>query len=172
MKQRIILENGTLISLAEWQQMQGMKPHQIGRFFTVKEEKLRGEFTLAAPLVLLADKYRELKGKPVKINSAFRTKEKQEQLKKDGYRAAKYSPHCEGMAFDVDTISERDTRNSVKVLKKAAKMLGYKIRIGFESYLKVGNTFVHFDVCPMFFAPGMPFHQKKHPVQWEWENRW
>jgi len=166
----IINKEGRLLPLLEWQELYNLKAgsKQIGRFFAIGEHSIYEEGTVAAPLIMLLDKYRELKGEPVSINSMYRTQEHQESLHAAGYRTAPPSPHVDlCMAADVDTHSEPDTYDSVSLLTKAAKQLGLKIRLGFHTYLADGNTFVHVDVCPEYFGKGKPYYGKKHPVQWE-----
>jgi len=165
----IINKLGQKISLAEWQELYNLPAgsKQIGKFFSIGEHSIYDEGFLAAPLIMVLDKYRELKGKPVVINSMYRTQRHQDNLNAAGYRTATTSPHVAGMAADVDTTSERDTYDSVSLLVKAAKQLGIKIRLGYHAYLADGNTFIHVDVCPEYYAPGKPYYGQDHPTQWE-----
>lgn len=165
----IINKLGQLISLEEWQELYNIPRDQIhiGKFFAIGEHSIYDDGFVAAPLIAVLDKYRELKGKPVTINSMYRTQRHQDNLKEAGYRTAATSPHVAGMAADIDTTSERDTYDSVSLLVKAAKQLGIKIRLGYQSYLADGNTFIHVDVCPEYYAPGKPYYAQGHPAQWE-----
>jgi hypothetical protein len=169
---QIILESGKIIPLSQWQKMHQLPFDKIGKYFSTYEDKLKGNFKLAGFLILVADKYRELKNAPVIINSAFRSQEYQEYLRSKGYRAAKQSPHCEGMAFDVDTVSKQETIENVHLIEKASIITGIPVRIGYKKYLADGNTFIHFDVCPAFYKEGKPFNNKPHSHWWESENRW
>jgi uncharacterized protein (UPF0210 family) len=166
---QIINRDGSIIPLDEWQEIYNLPAgtNMIGRFYGIGEHAIYNNSTVAAPLILLLDKFRELKGRAVNINSLYRTEEHQQQLKELGYRAASVSPHVQGMAADVDTISEQDTYDTVSLLKKAAKQLGFKIRLGYRTYLSDGNTFVHVDVCPEYYAQGKPYYGDEHPKQWE-----
>lgn len=174
MKFSIILKDGTIVNLPEWQELYNIPRDQIhiGKHFAIGEPKIKDGGTIAGILIVLLDRYREAKGVSVNINSFDRTQEKQTELIKDGYRAATTSPHVVKMAADVDTISKDDTKKSVALLQKIAKELGIKIRIGYISYEKDGNTFIHVDVCPEFFAPGKPYHNHPHPIHWETATIW
>ena len=76
------------------------------------------------------------------------------------------------MGADADTASVEETKLFAKELKEAAKMLGFKVRIGFKKYIQDGDTFVHVDVCPEYYAKGKPYHHKPHPAAWEVEMEW
>ena len=170
----IINKEGNILSLEEWQEIYNLKKDskQIGKFFAIGEHSIYDDATVSCLLILVLDKYRELKGVPVRINSLYRTQDHQDKLLALGYRAASTSPHVVGMAADVDTMSEQDTYDSVSLLNKAAKQLGIKIRLGFHLYLADGNTFVHVDVCPEYYGKGKPYYGKDHPVQWENSITW
>lgn len=165
----IINKDGRVMDLAEWQELYNLPKgsQYIGAFFAIGEHSIYDDGSVAAPLIMLLDKYRELKGKPVSLNSLHRTQKQQDGLRAAGYRAAATSPHVRGMAADVDTMSEKDTYDSASLLTKAAKLLGIKIRLGYHSYLADGNTFVHVDVCPEYYAQGKPYYGDEHPKQWE-----
>jgi len=174
MKFSIILKDGTIVNLPEWQELYNIPRDQIhiGKHFVIGEPKIKDGGTIAGILIVLLDRYREAKGVSVNINSFDRTQEKQEELIKDGYRAATTSPHVVKMAADPDTVSKADTIASVALLKKIAKELNIKIRIGYKSYMADGSTFFHVDVCPEFYAPGKPYHNQPHPIQWEVPMTW
>lgn len=175
MENQIIAENGELISLEDYQIQFDLSKDQLSENFSIKEQKIGGlqPFKYALPLIRLIQLVREKKGIPIKINSGFRTRAKQLQLLRDGARAATYSPHEQGMAFDLDTISWQDTLDTVEIIKESARELGIKVRIGYRQYWNLDKaTFIHVDVCPMYFAKGMPFHNENHPIQWEGENTW
>ncbi|MGZ8535732.1 MAG: hypothetical protein ACXWV4_09360, partial [Flavitalea sp.] len=59
-----------------------------------------------------------------------------------------------------------------KLLEETAKELGIKARFGFRQYLAKGDTFVHVDVCPEFYAKGKPLFKEQHPAVWENEIKW
>lgn len=176
----IVRIDGTECSLSEWQSIYGLPVggDKIGLYFSVNEPKFRenikdyGKLVVNECLIRLLDKYRELKGSRVNINSFNRSDERQKRMVKNGERAAVVSPHVVKMASDVDTISRQDTMDQVALMKKAADILGYTIRIGYKEYLAIGKTFLHVDVCPMFFAPGKSFHKQSHPLVWERHTEW
>jgi len=171
--QVIILRNGQRISFQEWQKQNGLKDDRFSRYFSFSDRKLnRRDFQLSELLFPIVDEFRKRVKKPVRINSAYRSQEEQDDLRKRGFRAAKYSPHVQGMALDIDTVSKAETYAHVRILEQISKELDIKIRIGFRKYLKDGNTFIHFDVCPEYFAQGKPFHHLKHSEAWERQARW
>lgn len=176
----ILKADGTERVLSDWQHEKGYEvgSARIAKHFWFTESKFMediqnyGKLVVCEPLMLVADKYRDLKAAPVRVNSFNRSKEKQQQLKNDGFKAASVSPHEFFVAMDVDTDTEQETRLNAAMIREAAKQLGIKVRIGFEQYLKDNMTFIHFDVCPEYFAPNKPWNHLKHPPQWEVENQW
>lgn len=169
----IILREGSFITLREWQAINGFKPNQVGRYFSTDEKAFSGkDWCMSELTIKVADLWRSLSQKPKKVNSFYRTNEKQEKLKKQGYRAASVSPHEFGLALDIDTTTKAETYKEVKILKEAAKELNVAIRIGYEKYLKDGMTFIHFDTCPEYFRPGKVWEFIEHSNFWELENRW
>jgi len=175
MENQIILINGILTPLSSFQLIRGLKEDQLSKHFSIKEKKI-GEFQpflYAAPLIELLEAFREEMVSPVIINSGFRTHEKQEELKKEGYRAATYSPHEQGMAFDIDTKTWKETQDQVAIISRIANNMKIMVRIGYMKYWHADKmTFFHIDVCPMYFAEGMPYHSKEHPKAWENEIKW
>jgi uncharacterized protein YcbK (DUF882 family) len=175
MENSIIDYDGRVIPLSEYQAMFGLEADKLSENFSIKEKKI-GEFqpfTYARPLIVLIQAFRHDLLKPVVINSGFRTREKQIELIKQGERAASYSPHEVGMAFDIDTVSCEQTQDYVKRLRSLASMLKLKIRIGYKQYWNEQKyTFIHVDVCPMYYGQGMPFHNQTHPRQWENSIEW
>ena len=168
-----ILGLSGFIPLQVWQANEGIESDQIGRFFNISEFPKR--FVIAAPLIKLLDLYREKTKEPCYLNSTYRTMQEQNRLRKEGYRAAKTSPHLWGMGADVETETEEETLIKVKILKECAAELGIKIRLGYKKYLKAGQTFIHVDVCPMFFGKfegSGHFNIFPHPWQWEKEVEW
>lgn len=170
----IILATGECVSKDVWQDLYGLPKHsdKIGKYITLGEPYVPSGTTLAAPLIQVVDQTR-LNGWPVcNFNSGTRTQARQDELRANDDRAAITSPHVVAMAFDIDTTSYAESRKLAAELKKAAKMLGFKIRIGLNAYIKQKKTMVHVDCTPMYYAHGMPFHHKPHPPQWEVEMTW
>lgn len=172
MDRLIRLADGKLVSLEVYQELYDLSGNMAAKFFTADELDCSGELEIAEPLLRLLDAFRELIKKPVKINSGYRTPAKQKALKAAGRQAATISPHCFGMAADVDAANKAQTIVYAKLLEETAKELGIKARFGFRQYLAKGDTFVHVDVCPEFYAKGKPLHKEQHPAVWENEIKW
>ncbi|MBR8535374.1 hypothetical protein KDU71_07365 [Carboxylicivirga sediminis] len=176
----IILRHGSRINLQDWQHMYGLEvgSNKVGNFFRIGEKNLQGKvvikngFVISELVILMNDMIRELRGKPTIINSFDRTEEEQDDLRARGYRAATTSPHVAKMASDVDEKNPTEVIILAKAIAHAARRLRIKVRIGYQKYLKDGSTFVHYDVCPEYYAPGKPFHNEPHPQVWEVEARW
>lgn len=176
----VLLPDGSLIKLADWQKNNGYEvgSARVAKHFWFTEPKFMdnlqdyGKLVVCELLMKVADRYREIKSAPVRVNSFNRDREKQLSLIKSGFKAASVSPHEFFLAVDVDTDTEQETRLNAAMIRESAKQLGIKVRIGFEEYLRNKQTFIHFDVCPMYFAKGMPWHKKEHPKHWEIENQW
>lgn len=175
-----ITKSGKEITLKEWQKLYGLPENsqKIGKFFSLTERRFvqdlkdYGKLIVNEQLMRFADRLREKWKKPINFNSFNRDDKKQEELTAAGYRTAKYSPHVVKMAFDADTESALESRMLASMAEGVAKELGIKIRIGVEDYIKAGQTFVHFDVCPEYYAPGKPFHGEPHPQAWESSIKW
>jgi hypothetical protein len=169
----VLTSKGTYITLAEWQKLYGLTGDKFGKHFSLGEARFKKDIELfktlviCAPLIVLLDDLRDATKKPMVINSFNRDKAYQAKLKKQGLRAATYSPHEVKMAADKDTYSFQQSRDEAKLTIELAKKKDILCRVGVEDYIKEGQTFIHIDVCPMYFAPGKPFHAVKHPVAWE-----
>jgi len=176
----VILPHGSPISLKDWQYMCGLdigSPQiadhfRIGEMNRHRKSVIRNGFTISSLILDLLDEIREHWGITF-INSFDRTDEEQDKLNDDpNIQAAASSPHVVKLAVDIDTLNESDTYKLVELIENRAKALNIKIRLGYRKYLAKGQTFVHLDVCPMYYAPGMPWHGKEHPEVWEVEARW
>jgi len=176
----VLKPDGSEIPIAQWQQENGYEvgSARIAKHFWFTEPKFMqdiqdyGKLVVCELLMKVADKYRDMKSAPVRVNSFNRSKAKQQELLKGGFKAAAVSPHEYFLAMDADTDTEQETRLNAAMIREAAKQLGIKVRIGFEQYLADKMTFIHFDVCPEYFAKEKPWHHIKHPIQWETENQW
>jgi hypothetical protein len=120
-----------------------------------------GKAILFEPTIQLFEKVRELVGKPIPINSFYRCVEKQDELIRDGYKAAKTNPpHCTGAAMDLGIPKGYTARKLINAIKKAAKELGLPApRIGSKAY---GYAFVHVDLVFMLYEPYLK--GKKNPA--------
>jgi hypothetical protein len=176
----ILKPDGSEVPLAQWQEGNGYEvgSSRIAKHFWFTESKFMeniqdyGKIVVCELLMKIADKYRDIKVASIRVNSFNRSREKQLQLIDGGFKAAAVSPHEYFLAIDVDTDTDQETRLNAAMIREAAKQLGIKVRIGFEQYLADKMTFIHFDVCPEYFAKGKPWHHIKHPIQWETENQW
>ena len=117
------------------------------------------------PLIEVFEAVRDLIKRPIKINSGYRSIEKQtalyqahqEDLKRKGlpddHAVAKpgHSPHMYGAAMDVAIPWTFNAQNLAALFRKASRDLRYpQARTGFKTY---HNAFVHLDVLPMLFEP-------------------
>lgn len=169
----IILLDGTLVTIKQWQQIYGVDSDKIGEYFSLNEPVFTNtNYCISELTIRVADLWREISGTPKRINHMYRTTTQGKDMKQRGLPVADTSPHMFGMAMDVDTKTKQETRREVENLRKAAKQLGIKIRVGYRKYLTMGMTFIHFDVCPEYFCPGKPFHHINHSRFWEMTNTW
>ncbi|HMG90762.1 MAG TPA: hypothetical protein VK589_11905 [Chryseolinea sp.] len=179
-KVTVVLRNGNEVTLAEWQKIYGLPvdSDKIGRYFSLSESRFirdiqdYGELVVNELLMTVLDNLREAINSRIIVNSFNRNKEHQEDLHSRGFKTAVHSPHVVKMAADIDTVSPAQTREWVKYVKQVASILNIKVRIGFEEYLKIGQTFIHIDVCPEYYADGKPYHKLPHPAQWEFAITW
>ena len=169
----IIRTDGNTIPLADYQAINNLPADKVSAHFSVAEMDCAGELLIAAPLLNLLEAFRARIDKPVKINSGYRTLGKQAELKAEGFKAATTSPHTVGMAADIDTVSHEQTLEYVAILQEVARVKGLQVRIGYKQYWDaLKQTFVHVDVCPMYYAKGKPFYNRKHPAAWENQIIW
>lgn len=171
----IIMTDGSTIPLSQYQKENGLTQDQLSANFGKADTMLWCEepFSYSIYLILLIQRFRERKKKPVRINSGFRTHKKQLALIKEGQRAASYSVHEKGLAVDIDTTSYKETLSDVDLILQIAKEMGIKIRVGYMDYwVKMKQTFFHVDVAPMYYAEGMPWHSIKHHPAWEYQQAW
>jgi hypothetical protein len=176
----VVTREDKQISLEEWQEKYGllMNSAQIGRNFSYKESKFQediknyGVLYVNELLIRVLDAARDKWGKPLIVNSFNRNAEKQAELKAQGLKAATYSPHVVYLAADIDTKTPEESRKLAKVIRAAAESIGIKVRLGFEQYIAAGQTFVHVDVCPEYYAKGKPRAKQEHPTAWESPINW
>lgn len=172
-KVKVLTALGEYISLEEWQKRYGITGDNIGRHFSLSEHRFQkdielfGELIVCAPLMIIMDAYREEKGSSITVNSYNRSHEKQQQLIADGFRAAKTSPHEFKLAADCDTKTYDQSRKEGKMVIEIGKKLKIPCRVGIEDYIKEGQTFIHIDVCPLYFGKGGVWAKQAHPKPWE-----
>lgn len=171
----IIGLDGRRMGLNEWQKVYGLTvgTAQLGRHLTIGEPNVRLGLTISEAIIRLFDGVRALRGRALYVNSLDRSQEKQEELQRNpNIQAAKYSPHVVKLAIDIDTTSNKDTAELLEVINTVADVLGYRLRLGWESYQRKGQTFIHIDVCPMYYGKNGVWHDVKHPLAWEGEIEW
>ncbi len=151
---KIITKSGAILDLHVWQHQKGYRAIQLGQYFTTLEEKLNREsWVLHESLFEILDRLRFLAGRPIYINSAYRTTAEQLKLQEKNENAASNSPHPYGLAIDIDTRTHKETEIYVNHLRNIAKELNVKIRIGYKKY-QPKQTFIHIDVCPEMYGEG------------------
>ncbi len=193
---KIVDRQGIVISLEEWQKRYGLQigSTKVGKYFSYTEERFRndirlyGEVYVNELLIRVLDQWRMDLGYSSTLNALNRNDEKQKSLTAKGFRTAVFSPHVVikkegvyrhgGFAADKDTNTHAQTNSEVSILKESAKKVDIKVRIGYKDYqlptklAPQGQTFIHVDVGPEYYAPGKPFNKFLHPVQWEKELVW
>lgn len=135
------------------------------------DDNWTGEVVLFKPVIDCFEKAREILGRPIRINSGYRSEEYQKHLKAVGYQAATDSPHCKGAALDLAIPSGTTYLVLLTVLRQAAKSLGLpKPRFGYKQY---GYSFVHFDLVFMLYPPYVNTNVKNpHPNAWREGVEW
>ena len=166
---KIIDNSGNYVNIEDWRKSYNVKAPNVVKYFAIGEPHINEDTIVAGKLMVLLDRFRQLKGEPVLLNSLYRTQEKQTQLIKDGFRAAKTSPHVRGMAADIHVKNKEDAINSINLLNRAAADLRFVIRLGYDTY---NYAFIHVDVCPEFYGKDKCWHNKSHPPVWEGYTTW
>ncbi len=129
------------------------------------EDKWTKEVVMFGPTLALFEETRRLMGKPIGINSGYRSPEYQKHLKEIGYKAATNSPHCRGAALDLAIPAGTTYLALINMIRQAAKNLGLpKPRLGYKEY---GYTFVHADLVFILFEPFLP---EKNPCPGAWRE--
>lgn len=169
----ILTAEDKYLSLVEWQNKNGFSGGAIGKHFSISEDRFQrdinlfGKLVVCEPLMKVLDAVRVEIKRPIALNSFNRTEEYQDKLTEQGYRTAKVSPHVQKLAADIDTANEADTMVVVAAIIKVSKTLSIPVRIGYRDYLHHGQTFVHVDVCPLYYGVDRLRHDEEHPKAWE-----
>src|SRR5690242_3737918 len=95
----VIRKDGTEVTLAQWQEIYGLPvdSDKIGRHFSLSEQRFTKDIELFGTLVVneqlikVLDGFREAVKVPITINSFNRDQAKQDSLKEEGFKTAKYS---------------------------------------------------------------------------------
>ena len=102
-----------------------------------------GEIPRNNKLLFMAfEMYRSQLGEGRKITSGYRCPLYQARLHNADKTPAPISEHNFGYALDIDCKDEDDVREAVRILKG----LPIPLRIGWQSYLAKGMTFVHIGI--------------------------
>jgi hypothetical protein len=163
--------------LADWQAKNGYLSNQVSPHIAVSEVDDDSRELIINEIVLdMFEKIRKEYGKPLKINSGYRTQKKQAELIAKGYKAAAISPHCQGWALDIDYNTDEEYRHLLVACHMVSTISynGY-LRIGHKQYRQIGQTFIHVDICAIAyeslkgkFSTGevMPAHWKIRGAEW------
>jgi hypothetical protein len=165
---KIYLNDGTLTDLSNYQEKEGLNKDQIGQHFGLNEyvftENMKHYETVywCEPIIKLLDAYRVEKGAPVNLTSVFRSKGRQQDLIDRGITDAEISPHNMSFAADADCGNDTEVINGVKIIKRLSKQLNIPVRLGYQSYLNRGDTFIHIDVCNFYYGKKGPWADHQH----------
>jgi uncharacterized protein YcbK (DUF882 family) len=94
---------------------------------------------------LLFTRFEEIRkqwGKPLNITSGYRCPDYQRFLWNASKSDSPISVHIFGLALDISV----GTKDEVKRLVSIAEGIDSELRLGFQQYLKSGQTFMHMDV--------------------------
>jgi hypothetical protein len=164
----IIKKDGSNAYLEEWQNERGLEPDKLSEHLWVSEVVDRDEPDRLIISEVLIDYFEILRtayGKPLRINSGYRTPEHQKRLVENpDYSAAVISPHCRGYALDIDTTSISMTHSLINIIKDSKELDFY--RIGWKQYLDRGQTFIHFDIAPWYHGVGRNHFGDDVPASW------
>lgn len=114
-----------------WAQVKYFKPHE----FDSKDRDGSGVGThkfMDARVVLAIDEIREIRGKKINLNSAYRTSAHNKAVK-----GAPHSAHLNGLALDVDTIGWTE--------RERIDLILYARQKGFTG-IGIAKTFIHIDM--------------------------
>ena len=127
------------------------------------EDRWTGEVEIFEPVIQCFEEARRLLGKPIGINSGFRSPEYQQHLKELGYKTATNSPHCWGAALDLAIPRGMTYLILMNAFKQAAKNLKLpRPRFGYKEY---SYNFLHFDLIFLLFSP---YTDKENPCPGSW----
>lgn len=165
---KIYLQDGTLTDLSNYQSKEGLDKEQIGEHFSLDEAVFQSnmaDYTTVywcEPIIKLLDAFRSSKGEPVTLTSVYRSSEKQQELIDRGLTDATVSPHNLSFAADIDCKDDEDVIRTANLIRTIGKNHNIPTRVGYQSYLQRGDTFVHVDVCNYYYGEGGPFADHTH----------
>lgn len=170
--QKILMDNGSIIDAKDYLTPENYQNQRLSEYMSFSEVDCEGAVIIAAVLI---DAFRAIRarwGKPIIINSGYRTAEYQRRLREryeaEGKKglAAEKSPHTEGMALDLNCRDKAEVEGLVATIRQVNAEIGGFLRIGWKLYLGSGMHFVHIDVCPYFYGEGGAFAKRQVSPAW------
>lgn len=163
----ILMPDGSLISLAEWQKKYKIGEDKIGKFISLQTKVFDGSFLVAAPLIEVLDELCVLLGKPVKIKYLFHTILEQKILEQKSNQGVGISPHCGGFAADIEVENQMDCEQKTEILRPILEKKEIRFHVSKD------KGFIHLDVCPMFVGTDKPFELLLPKIpQWAKQGAW
>lgn len=120
------------------------KNFSLNEFVSTKDKDKNNIYVVLSSIKELAHNLQVLRdhlGKPIRINSGFRSKwYNDEYLPSKGVRTARKSQHKKGQAADIRVggMTSKELHNTIAVLMRQGKMK--------KGGLGLYNTFVHYDI--------------------------
>lgn len=154
----------TLTNLSEYQIEKCLPAGRISKHISLDGDNVAcdGHLVISEIILEVFEKIRSIYGKPIHINSGYRTQEKQTELINVGYKAAKTSPHCRGFALDISAVNERDIL--LTACRQVSKEYAGLVRIGWKTYWQIGQSFIHIDIAPAAYKA---LKDKSFPEVWK-----
>lgn len=130
-----------------------------------------GKVVIFEPTLQLFNKMRDIIGRPIIINSWFRSEEYQAHLHKlDPINAAAVSPHPTGAAMDLSIPSGLTASGMEMVAHQAGRALGFPVpRTGWRKY---EGRFIHVDLVFMLYKPYIAGQTNPRPARWKPGIKW
>lgn len=125
-------------------------------------QKDTGEVIIYEPLIELFEAVRKAIGKPIPVNSGYRSPAYQKKLYDADLRAnggkpsgavarPGSSPHETGAAMDLGIPTGWDAAKFAQLIRNTSVAIGFPMaRVGWKKY---GGRFVHVDLVHMLYAP-------------------
>jgi len=172
MRQILMSDFRTLMGLEDWQKLNNLPFNKISPHIYIGTDYIdcQGEMILSEIIIQAFEDIRTIYGKPLFITSGYRDQEKQNQLIRQGYRAAVTSPHVRGYALDFSYDPKTDGERVRDICRDIRKKYHGMLRIGWRTYWQAGQNFIHLDCAPMAWAKlqdgSMPNAWRQINVEW------